>query len=89
MRVRGRWDAHGWLRPAAYTLFGLTPPWEAEDGGVFRTTESGQMLFNRCPFNYSPSISLPHGYCRRMHTPCKQIKLLQRAQLQLIFPCEH
>jgi hypothetical protein len=43
----GRWDAHGWLRPAAYTLFGLTPPWEGE-GVTFRTTESGQMLLNRC-----------------------------------------
>ena len=41
-----RWDAYGWMRPSAYTLFGLSPPWEAE-GAAFRTTESGQMLMNR------------------------------------------
>ena len=42
-----RWDAYGWMRPSAYTLFGLSPPWEKE-GAAFRTTESGQMLMNRC-----------------------------------------
>ena len=38
------------MKPGAYTLFGLTPPWETEGGAVdssFRTSESGQMLFNR------------------------------------------
>lgn len=43
-----RWDAGGWMRPAAYTLFDLTPPWLLEGGGDFKTSESGQMLFNRC-----------------------------------------
>ena len=41
------WDAGGWMRPAAYTLFGLTPPWLLEGGSDFKTSESGQMLFNR------------------------------------------
>ena len=42
------WDAQGWLRPAAYTLFGITPPWTVEGGEGFRTAESGQMVLNRC-----------------------------------------
>ena len=41
------WDAQGWLRPAAYTLFGITPPWTVEGGEGFRTAESGQMVLNR------------------------------------------
>lgn len=41
------WDAGGWMRPAAYTLFGLTPPWLLDSGADFKTSESGQMLFNR------------------------------------------
>ncbi len=47
---RRRWEAVPWVKPGAYTLFGLTPPWETEGGEVdssFRTSESGQMLFNR------------------------------------------
>lgn len=42
------WDAQGWLRPAAYTLFGITPPWMLEGGEGFRTAESGQMVLHRC-----------------------------------------
>lgn len=42
------WDAQGWLRPAAYSLFGITPPWTVEGGEGFRTAESGQMVLNRC-----------------------------------------
>ncbi|CAL5224336.1 g7008 [Coccomyxa viridis] len=41
------WDAQGWLRPAAYSLFGITPPWTVEGGEGFRTAESGQMVLNR------------------------------------------
>ena len=41
------WDAQGWLRPAAYRLFGITPPWTVPGQEVFRTAESGQMVLNR------------------------------------------
>lgn len=41
------WDAGSWLRPAAYTLFGITPPWMKEGGEGWRTAESGQMVLNR------------------------------------------
>lgn len=42
------WDAQGWLRPAAYNLFGITPPWLKPGGEGFITAESGQMVLNRC-----------------------------------------
>ena len=42
------WDAQGWLRPAAYSLFGIMPPWLKEGGENFITAESGQMILNRC-----------------------------------------
>ena len=45
------------MRPAAYTLFGLTPPWLLEGGSDFKTSESGQILFNRCAPCSPPSIS--------------------------------
>ena len=41
------WDAQGWLRPAAYNLFGITPPWMKPGGEDFITAESGQMVLNR------------------------------------------
>ena len=50
------------MRPAAYTLFGLTPPWLLEGGSDFKTSESGQILFNRCAPCSPPSIPpLPFG----------------------------
>ncbi len=57
------WDAGGWMRPAAYTLFGLTPPWLLQGGADFKTSESGQMLFNRCapPPRAGPVLLLHHA----------------------------
>lgn len=51
LRAGHRWEAVPWVKASAYTLYGLSPPWELEGGGIdasFRTSESGQMLFNRC-----------------------------------------
>lgn len=56
------WDAHAWLKPAAYTLFGLTPPWLQGEGAGFKTSESGQMLFNRCAQQNWPGTG-----CIRVH----------------------
>ena len=50
-RAACRWEAVPWVKVSAYTLYGLSPPWELEGGGIdagFRTSESGQMLVNRC-----------------------------------------
>lgn len=52
----GHWSASqgdrpGFLDPAAYTLFGLKPPWLA-DPDAFATAETGQLLIHRhvtCP----------------------------------------
>lgn len=48
--MHGRWEAVPWIKSSAYGLFGLPVPWELPTGEVdadFRTSESGQMLFNR------------------------------------------
>lgn len=48
--VLGRWEAVPWIKASAYGLFGLPVPWELPTGEIdadFRTSESGQMLFNR------------------------------------------
>ena len=55
------WDAiqgnqPGWLSDSAYTLFGLDPPWQ-EDPSGFATTETGQILINRCAHSLFPQ---PH-----------------------------
>lgn len=47
----GHWSASqgdrpGFLDPAAYTLFGLKPPWLA-DPEAFATAETGQLLIHR------------------------------------------
>lgn len=39
-------DRPGWLRPDAYTLFDLTPPWQAHPE-AFATAETGQLILNR------------------------------------------
>lgn len=36
-----------WLRPSAYRLFDLKPPW-LDNPDAFATTETGQILINRC-----------------------------------------
>ncbi|KAK9839306.1 hypothetical protein WJX81_006877 [Elliptochloris bilobata] len=44
------WEAVPWIKASAYELFGLSAPWDLPSGEVdadFRTSESGQMLFNR------------------------------------------
>ena len=46
----GRWEAVPWIKASAYGLFGLPVPWQLPNGEIdegFRTSESGQMLFNR------------------------------------------
>ena len=48
--MHGRWEAVPWIKSSAYGLFGLPVPWELPTGELdaeFRTSESGQMLFNR------------------------------------------
>jgi hypothetical protein len=56
------WDANvgnqpGWLEASAYTLFGLDPPWRDDPSG-FATTETGQILINRCVVRFSSARSL-------------------------------
>ena len=55
------WDAiqgnqPGWLTDSAYTLFGLNPPWQ-EDPSGFATTETGQILINRCAHSLFLSLT--------------------------------
>ena len=40
------WPAATWVHPVAYQLFGLEAPWQVGPG--FMTTESGEIVIDRC-----------------------------------------
>jgi hypothetical protein len=55
------WEASAWLKPAAYTLFGLEPPWKLDGSSSFKTSESGQILFNRSGVAQEPYHMIMHA----------------------------
>ena len=60
-----------WVKASAYTLYGLSPPWELEGGSIdagFRTSESGQMLVNRCARRPEPTLPYPTPVNRCVRT---------------------
>lgn len=68
------WDAiqgnqPGWLTDSAYTLFGLNPPWQ-EDPSGFATTETGQILINRCAHSLFPQVLQDRTVFTFLCIPC-------------------
>ena len=49
---------NAWIDEGIYTMFGFTVPWH--DNGLHHTTESGQLLLDRCVDRVFTSLHVNH-----------------------------